>query len=90
MAEKREVTRYDFENGYHLPSDINKDQIKFDRLGNGYSVSYEDEKKYEDPQLNLKGYSARSMVYSETFGKNVKDVKMEIDGDRIKVMGWFE
>lgn len=83
------VVKHDFKNEYLIPDDVKKDQIKLDRLPNGYSIAYDEEKKCESS--GVKEYSSRSMCFSETYGKRkVKDVEMKIEDNKLLVTGQFE
>lgn len=86
---KKEIVKHDFDIEYPFWDDVDKDKIQFKKLDNGYSISYGDEKRHEDG--NRREYRSRSVSFSQTYGgRKLKDANMEIEGDRIKVKGWFD
>ncbi|CCI73921.1 ECU03_1535 [Encephalitozoon cuniculi GB-M1] len=86
---KKEIVKHDFDVEYPLWGDIDKSKVQFKKLDNGYSVCYGDEERYESE--NGRGYRSRSMSFSQTYGgRKLKDADMQIEGDKIKVKGWFD
>jgi len=85
---KQELSKYEFKSEYPIPPDIRKDKIRFDKFDSGYSINYEDEREYKDG--DLKGFSSYSMSFSESYGKKIQNIEMEVNDDIIRVVGNFE
>lgn len=82
-----EITKHDFSTEFPIPSDLDRDKIKFQQRKDGYSINYNDRKEYKHG--NTDGFSSYSVHVEETYGKDVENAKMEVDSGMIKVTGSF-
>jgi hypothetical protein len=83
----KQVEKYDFENEYPVSKDISPEKVRFDKLSNGYKVSYSDEKRFE--RDGVTGMASKSFHFSQTFGHKLEEANMEVTDGMIKIRGRF-